>query len=199
MPSTPHVTLTAILVEAEIPTLAGFPMVRAGFRFWSVLLIGLLLPACGYRLSGGNIDTGRGRTLAVPVFVNQTTDFRIEQRLTAAVRRELIQRTEYELTNSSSADVVLTGEVLSITTTPILFTPEGRGTAYNVAVDVGVRFFETGTGRILFENPHWVFRDQFELANDSESFVAEDTAAMERLARSFSERLVASIFESGQP
>lgn len=174
-------------------------MAQARFRLGCVLFCSLWFAACGYRLSGGNIDTGSGRTLAVPVFVNQTTDFRIEQRLTAAVRREFIQRTKYELTNRTSADVVLTGEVLSITTTPILFTPEGRGTAYNVAVDIGVRFVETATGRILFENPRWVFRDQFELANDSESFVAEDTAAMERLARSFSERLVSSIFEASGP
>jgi hypothetical protein len=132
----------------------------------------------------------------VPVFANQTTDFRIEQRLTAAVRRELIERTRYELTSSGSGDVVLSGEVLSITTIPTNFTPDGRGTAYAVAVDIGVLLSEPATGRVLFANPRWLFRETFELSNDSEAFVAEDTAAMERLARRFSESLVSSIFEA---
>jgi hypothetical protein len=183
-------------LRIEFPYEGGFPVTRGRFHAWGLLAGILFVSGCGYRLSGGSIDAGAGRTLAVPVFVNQTTEFRIEQRLTAAVRQELIQRTRYDVTSQTSADVLLTGEVLAITTIPIIFTDEGRGTAYTVAVDIGVRLTETSTGRILFDNPRWIFREVFELSNDSEAFVAEDTAAMERLARRFSEALVSSIFEA---
>lgn len=171
-------------------------MARGRFHVGCLVLCALWGSGCGYRLSGRTSGAGAGQTLSVPVFANLTTDFRIEQRLTAAVRREFIERTRYRLTPTGPADVVLSGEVIAISTIPTNFTPDGRGTAYAVAVDIGVQLRETATGRVLFANPRWLFRETFELSNDSEAFVAEDTAAMDRLARRFSESLVSSIFEA---
>lgn len=154
------------------------------------------LAGCGYRLAGSGIDLGAGQTLAVPVFVNRTTDYKIEQRLTEAVRRELIQRTRYEVLPDSAGDVVLSGEVLRVTQTPIIFTSQGRGTAYTVAVEVHVTMTDSRDGSVLFEGRNWVFREVFELSNDSETFVPEDAAAMERLAARFASSLVASLFHT---
>jgi outer membrane lipopolysaccharide assembly protein LptE/RlpB len=153
-----------------------------------------LVAGCGYRLAGSGIDLGAGQTLAVPVFANQTTDYKVEQRLTEAVRRELIQRTRYEVLPDSVGDVVLSGEVLNVTQTPIIFTSQGRGTAYTVAVEVYVKMTDSTDGHVLFESQNWVFREVFELSNDSETFIPEDVAAMERLAKRFASSLVASLF-----
>jgi hypothetical protein len=160
------------------------------------MLLSLLLSVagCGYRLAGDRMDFGSGQTLAVPVFGNQTTDFRIEQRLTEAVRRELIQRTRYQVVPASDGDVVLEGEVLAVTAIPIIFNQGGRGTTYSVAVDVSVRLREVPAGEILFQNERWTFREVFEVSNVSEEFVPEDAAAIERLARQFAGSLVASVF-----
>jgi hypothetical protein len=159
----------------------------------SVLSLSLLVGGCGYRLAGGSTNSGEGRTLAVPVFANHTTDFKIEQQLTEAVRRELIQRTRYRVTPAENGDVVLAGEVLQITSIPIIFSDRGRGTAYSVAVDVSVRVIDTADGQIIFENNRWTFSEVFELSNESAEFVAEDAAAIDRLARRFASSVVASL------
>ena len=160
-----------------------------------LLFLSLLLlhAGCGYRLARGGTDSGAGQTLAVPVFGNLTTDFKIEQRLTEAVRRELIQRTRYQVTPSSQGDVILEGQVLSVTSIPIIFTDQGRGTAYSVAVDVGVRFTNSDDGRVLFETERWTFSEVFEVSRNSVEFIPEDTAAIDRLARRFAVSLVASL------
>ena len=170
-----------------------------GLKFQGALLLVLLLltsSGCGYRLAGRALDVGEGRTLAVPIFDNLTTEFRIEQRLTAAIRRELIQRTQYHVVPSTAGDMVLYGQVLSISTIPIILSDRGRGIAYTVAVDVSVRMTNTSDGTVVFENPSWTFREVFELSNESETFVPEDTAAMNRLARRFAESLVAALFNA---
>lgn len=170
-----------------------------GWKFQGTLLLVLLLltaSGCGYRLAGSAIELGEGRTLAVPIFDNLTTNFRIEQRLTAAVRRELTQRTRYRVLTAAAGDMVLNGQVLSITSIPIILSDRGRGTAYTVAVNLSVRMTDTSDGSIVFENPLWTFREVFELANESEEFVPEDTAAMDRLARRFAESLVAALFNA---
>lgn len=160
-----------------------------------LLFLSLLLlnAGCGYRLARGGTDSGSGQTLAVPVFGSLTTDFKIEQRLTEAVRRELIQRTRYQVTPSSQGDVILEGQVLSVTSIPIIFTDQGRGTAYSVAVAVGVRFTNSDDGTVLFETDRWTFSEVFEVSSNSAEFVPEDTAAIDRLARRFAESLVASL------
>ena len=159
----------------------------------AVLLLVGLISGCGYRLAGERVDSGAGRTLAVPVFRNLTTDFRIEQQLTDAVRRELIRRTRYRVTPAGNGDVIVTGEVLDVTSIPIIFTDQGRGTAYTVAVALSVRVTDTADGSILFQNDRWTFSEVFELSNNSVEFVPEDSAAIDRLAGQFASSLVASL------
>ena len=160
----------------------------------SLLVLVPLLAGCGYRLAGGNLASGSGRSIAVPLFQNATTNYRIEQRLTEAVRRELIQRTQYDVLPASAGDFVLSGQVLSVTSIPIIFTDRGRSTAYTVAVEVNVSLTDSRDGSLVFADERWTFREVFELSNDSETFVPEDAAAMDRLARRFASSLVASLF-----
>ena len=161
-----------------------------------LLLLVPLLAGCGYRLAGGNLASGSGQSIAVPLFRNATTNYRIEQRLTEAVRRELIQRTQYDVLPASAGDFVLSGQVLSVTSIPIIFTDRGRGTAYTVAVEVNVSLTDSRDASVVFADERWTFREVFELSNDSETFVPEDVAAMERLARRFASSLVASLFHT---
>ena len=60
-------------------------------------------------------------TIAVPTFINRTTTYRVEQRITDAVRQELIKRTRYKVVPEESGDVVMAGEVLSFIAVPVIF------------------------------------------------------------------------------
>ena len=65
----------------------------------------------------GSALPSQWKTIAVPAFKNDTTRYRIEQRFTAAVIRQFLQRTKYRIVQDpASADAVLHGEVLSIET-----------------------------------------------------------------------------------
>ena len=169
---------------------------------WKFILFTVLtLPVttasgCGYRLAGKKLNDSEGRTIAVPTFVNRTTTYRIEQRLTEAVRREFIQRTRFKVVPAESADLVVTGEVLSFTAVPIIFNQQGRGSSYSILIDLNVRLTDSRTGMVLFQNDRWTFRDVFELAQNSNEFVPEDTAATDRLARRFASTFVASLLHS---
>lgn len=161
-----------------------------------VFMVLLILPGCGYRLAGQKLDSGRGRTIAVPTFTNKTTIYRLEQRLSAAVRRELIRRTRFDVVSSDAGDVIVEGEVVGFSAVPIIFNPQGRGTAYSILVDMSVKLTDTRTGELIFQNDRWTFREVFELAQVSAEYVPEDTAAMERLARRFASSLVSSMLHS---
>ncbi len=156
----------------------------------------VLLSGCGYHLAAKKLNNGAGRTIAIPTFVNRTTTYRIEQRLTEAVRREFIRRTRFKVIPEDAGDVVVAGEVLSFTAVPIIFNQQGRGSSYSILVDFNIRLTDTSTGAILFQNDRWTFREVFELSQISSEFVPEDTAAIDRLARRFAASLVASVLHS---
>jgi hypothetical protein len=142
----------------------------------------LTLSSCGYHIAGKRLDAGRGATMAVPTFINRTTGYRIEQRLSEAVRQELIRRTRFAVSSRESADVVMTGEILAITLSPVIFNQRGRGSSY--------------TQTAIFNNERWTFREVFDLAQNSADYVPEDSMAMDRLSRRFASSLVAAILHA---
>ena len=128
--------------------------------------------------------------------MNRTTTYRIEQRVTEAVRQELIRRTHYKVVPDVAGDFVMAGEVLNYAAVPVIFNQQGRGSAYTMLVDLNVRLTETQTGKVVFQNNRWTFREVFELSQSSADFVPEDSAALDRLARRFASSLVASVMHS---
>jgi hypothetical protein len=156
----------------------------------------LALSGCGYRLANKNLGGGEGRTIAVPTFTNSTTTYRIEQRVTEAVRQELIRRTRFRVVPEASGDLVMTGEVLSYAAVPVIFNPQGRGSAYTMLVDLKVKLTDTKAGKVVYQNDRFTFREVFELSQSSAEFVPEDPAALDRLSRRFASSLVATVMHS---
>ena len=165
---------------------------RAAIALTLVILAG----GCGYRLANKNVGAGQGRVLAVPTFVNRTTSYRIEQRVTDALRQEFVRRTRFKVVPDTSGDLVLSGEVLSYAAVPVVFNQQGRASAYTMLVDLSVRLTDSQTGNVVFQNDRWTFREIFELSQSSAEFVPEDPAALDRLARRFASSLVASVMHS---
>jgi hypothetical protein len=156
-----------------------------------------LSAACGYRVAGrGSALPNEWRTLAVVSLENRTSRYRIEQRLTGALVRELIARTRYRIVHQAEgADAALTGEVLSIETSPVLFDAStGRPTALIVTVRLRAALADH-TGRVVWRNDDYLFRSQYEVSTDVGSFFDESEPALERLSRDFAAALVSAILE----
>jgi outer membrane lipopolysaccharide assembly protein LptE/RlpB len=158
----------------------------------------LLLSACGYHTAGHAVTLPEDvHSIAIPAFVNQTQTYKIEQRLTAAVIQEMVTRTHYRILNapSQAADATLRGIVTSTYTSPLTYDSQ-TGRASSVLVVVGMRVSLTDKrGKMLYENPTYLFREQYEVSEDLPSFFEEDSPAFERLSREFARTLVSNVLE----
>lgn len=166
----------------------------------AVILAVLVLQAaaCGYHVAGrGSRLPAEWKTVAVVALENRTTRYRIEQRLTEALVRELIARTKYRVvSNPEAADAVLTGEITGIESSAVLFdTATGRATTMAVTVTLRVRLADRETNRPVYANDRFVFREQYEISTDLASFFEEQEPALERLARDFAATLVSVLLE----
>ena len=167
-------------------------------RLMAVVLICLAGVGCGYHTAGHNTTIPEDvRTIAIPAFVNQTHTYKIEQMLTASVVREMVTRTHYHvLTNSSpDADATLHGTVLSTSTTPLTYDSKtGRAASLLVVISMQVSL-QDRQGKVLYQNPSYLFREQYEVSRDPTTFFEEDSPAYQRLSRDFAQTLVSNLLE----
>ncbi len=159
----------------------------------------LLLDAgCGYHTAGHAVQLPENvKTIAIPAFKNETLNYRIEQMLTAAVVREFTSRTHYHILNdpSEAADATLHGTVLSTTASPLTYdTATGQAASVLVVVSMKVTLTDRN-GKVLYQNPAYLFREQYEVSQDLASFFEEDSPAYRRLSQDFARTLVSNILE----
>jgi outer membrane lipopolysaccharide assembly protein LptE/RlpB len=164
-----------------------------------LLVSGTMQAGCGYHVAGrGATLPKQWKTITVLPLENRTTRYRIEDRLTEAVVRELLARTSYRIVaDEAAADAVLRGEVSSIESNAILFdTSTGRATTLVVTLRLKVRLLDRQSGQAVYQHDNFLFREQYEVSTDVGSFFEEHEPALGRLARDFAARLVSAILEN---
>lgn len=166
-----------------------------------VLALGLSLglSACGYHVAGkATVLPTDLHTLAIPMFGNTTRVYRVEQGLTAAVVREFITRTHYHVINRQdpSADATLNATVLSAFISPLTFDTRTNRVA-TVLVQVGIHVTLTDKkGKVLYDNPSYLFREQYQESSSLSEFFQEESPALQRLSRDFARALVSDVLET---
>jgi hypothetical protein len=158
------------------------------------------MAACGYHTAGNNGPRLPSdlHTIYVEPIQNATQTYRVGQTFTEALVRELRERTNYRIitSNDGSADAVLGGTITSITFAPLTFdSATGRVSTSLVAVAMNAKLTEKD-GKMLWNNPNFLFREQYQLSTDPSSFFEEEEPAVQRMATSFSKTLVANILEA---
>ena len=161
-------------------------------------LLAFFTTACGYHTAGHAVTLPANvQTIAIPAFVNRTQTYKIEQRLTAAVVQEMVTRTHYHILNepSDSADATLRGTVISTSTSPLTYDSQtGRASSALVVVTAKVTLTDR-QGKVLYENPSYLFREEYQVSHELSSFFEEDSPALERLSHAFARTLVSNVLE----
>jgi outer membrane lipopolysaccharide assembly protein LptE/RlpB len=154
--------------------------------------------ACGYHTAGHISQLPESvQTIAVPAFKNETLNYGIEQMLTTSVVHEFTTRTRYHITSDAGddADATLRGTVLSTVATPLTYdTATGRAASVLIVVSMKVSFTDRN-GKVLYQNPAYLFREQYEVSQDLATFFEEDSPAFRRLSQDFARTLVSNVLE----
>jgi outer membrane lipopolysaccharide assembly protein LptE/RlpB len=193
-----------LLGHAATPPNFVIPSGRKPARNLLSLLAFLLLGAgCGYHTVGHSVQLPANvKTIAIPTFKNETNTYRIEQMLTNSVVREFTTRTHYHVLNGSTendaseaADATLRGTVLSTSASPLTYS-SATGQAASVLIVVSMKVsLSDRQGKVIYQNPSYLFREQYEVSQDLASFFEEDSPAFRRLSQDFARTLVSNILE----
>ena len=195
----PQITQMTQINETRISTGTAHCPLPSAFCLLLTAYSLLFFPACGYHVAGtASRIPPDVKTIAVPAFKNLSSTFRIEQQLTTAVSRELLERTHYRiLPNPPDADAVLTGTVKDVRARAITFDINtGRATSLQVQVTADVKLEDRHSHKILFSNSNYLFREEYQVSETPAALFEEDKPALDRLAHDLARTLVTDILEN---
>ena len=161
-----------------------------------------LLFVCGftecYKPVTKNQLPSRIRTVAVPAFQNSALRFKVESRFTGAVIDELIRRGRGLRVQGEpeGADAVIEGLIKSFSFAGVLLDDKGRARIFEVTIEAAVTVRDLTENRVLYDNQNFVFRGEYEFANDPRNFFSEEDPAVQRMARSFAESIVSTLINA---
>jgi outer membrane lipopolysaccharide assembly protein LptE/RlpB len=170
-------------------------------RVFSVALLAGLsgISGCGYHTLGAATHLPPDvKTISIPLFVTRTEAYHTETVMTNAVIREFATRTRFRITpaEGTGADAVLRGTILKEAITPLTYNSSTQqSSSFLITIIVSVTLMEPD-GKILYQNPNYVYREQYQATTDLATFIQEDPAAVDRMSRTFAHQLVAEILES---
>ena len=155
--------------------------------------------ACGYQVAGrGERLPPDIQTIVVPIFVNQSQTFRIEQKLAAAISHEFLERTKFQITtNPTAADAVLKGTVKDVRRGVVTYDlTTGRASSLQIQVMADVQLEDLHSKKVVYANPNFVFREEYQVNQVTSQLFEEDQAALDRLSRDVARTLVTELLEN---
>jgi outer membrane lipopolysaccharide assembly protein LptE/RlpB len=175
----------------------GRPDHRPAVMVAGLVLLQVLSAGCGYHLVGHSSTLPPSiQSIGIPTFVNRTNRPELEQRVTEHVIDEFTTRGRVRiLPGEEGAQAVLRGEILSYIVTPIIINEQGRATRYEILITAHVTLSESTTDRVLWEDDHFLFKRQYEVAATATISIDQEIVAIDDVSSDFARSVVTSILE----
>lgn len=108
-----------------------------------IILVFMLLnfAGCGYGLVGTSVSLPEHiKTVAVPIFVNKTSQYNVEGIITNAFIDEFISSGKLKTKEKKEANAVLEGEVVSYQVNPLSYDTNGAVLEYRLKISINILF-----------------------------------------------------------
>jgi hypothetical protein len=169
------------------------------------LLVALLVASgltsslgCGYALIGqGSNVPADVEVIFLEPLENLTRRAQVDQILGQAIADEVVLRGRFDLaSNEEGADAVLEGQITNFVVTPVRFDNQGLAEEYEISIMASMEFRRTDSEEILWRNPNYVFRNNYELDETTlSSFFDREILAIDGVALLFARTLLTDLME----
>ena len=171
---------------------------RSPFPVFALSVAAFALTGCCYH----TLDAAKAlpesiHTIAVTPWANATIQYKLSERITAAISRELISRTHYTIiADPAKADAVLSGSVVNVLSNATVNDPVlNRSTAGQVTAYLQVKLIAKD-GKVLFNRPNIELRERYEIATTPGQYFDESAVALDRLSQDAARTVVSAILEN---
>lgn len=157
-----------------------------------IILLSIAFSGCGYRL--GSLLPGDLKTIAVPMFINRTTEPDLESLVTNGVIQELIADGTLQVTEYENADTLLLGEIIDYRREPLRFNEDEVTREYRLIIAVRLRFKDLLHNEIMWESSRVEGESTFFVGV---SLIESERTALSATIEDLAHHIVEKIVEGG--
>ena len=124
-------------------------------NFFIFLIIGFTFfqHSCGpYSLSGSSVPP-HIKTVAIPLFEDQTSEFQIKEQLTDAVIEEITRDNTLKIATEAQADAIIYGKIVSISDQASTYDANEQVESYRVYITVNVEVKDVKLAKNMWKEP----------------------------------------------
>ena len=157
----------------------------------------VLVAACGYQFRGkqNNLPSDV-KSIAIPVFKNNTNEVRIEQIFTDAVIMQFNRSQMVRVVSQNDADAVLTGTVTRVLVDDVALTANDTSRQRRITVWVSAKLTRTRDGKVLWQNKNLWQNDTYSVSASPTVTETNKRVALAALAKVMAQTLHDSVFEN---
>jgi outer membrane lipopolysaccharide assembly protein LptE/RlpB len=169
-------------------------------KFAGACLLFAALSGCGYHVAGRGSDTipNSIRTVVVERFSNNSTRYRLSDKMQQAITRDMIARTRFQVVKDPAlADAVLHGAIGNVYSFPVVYDPRsGKTTIVQISAIVQFSLVDRATGKVLLQRPNFEVRNNYEISLFANQYFDESELALDRISADLARTVVSSIIEN---
>lgn len=156
-----------------------------------------VLAGCGYHLLGSKRLPDDVKTIAVPVFHNNTFEPTLENTVTAAVKQEFLTNSRLTVVNNpDEADLVLKGTIVSYGLTPLSFDSSRTVVLeYRVHIRASVSVESPRSQKIFWKDPVMEAAAEYLVNPDTAANQVAENHAIAEASQQFAENVVHRVLE----
>lgn len=160
-----------------------------------VLLLLLICTGCGYHFSGqGNPFSEDIKTIAIPVFANQTAEAGFENYFTNQLVYEFASRKKLRVVDIKDADLILKGKISSVGLPDVSFSAGYQGLERKAIVVVEA-LLEKRNGEVLWQDRNITREEVYKVDSNPMTTESNKQTALRKIASDLAERIHLRIFE----
>ena len=109
-----------------------------------------VLFGCAYYSMAGSIPPNI-RKVSVPLFVNQTPEFELSEKLTNVIIEQISEQNIIKIVSSPDSDSIIDGEIVSVSDGPYAFNNNEQVSEYRFSIKVKAIWLDVSNDKALFE------------------------------------------------
>ena len=126
-----------------------------------------LLFGCAYYSMAGSIPPNI-KNVSVPLFINETVEFELSEKLTSGIIQEIGSQNIVKITNDIDSDSIINGVISSVSDGPYSFNNNEQVSEYRFLLSVKVSWVDNNDENILFDKTFSAF-GTYSIDNDPSS------------------------------
>jgi len=109
-----------------------------------------VLFGCAYYSMAGSIPPNI-RNVSVPLFVNQTPEFELSEKLTNVIIEQISEQNIIKIVSNPNSDSIIDGEIVSVSDGPYAFNNNEQVSEYRFSIKVKAIWLDVSNDKALFE------------------------------------------------